>query len=440
MSSELFRARRQRVVNRLGDGMLVLPTAALRLRNGDVAHAFRPSSPFHYLTGFDEPDSVLVATRTSAREHRAILFLRPREPERELWDGPRLGPRRAVKKLGFDEAYPMASLYERLEELLGETKRLFYTLGADGLMDRSLERVFERLAVMAHRRNPSAHPVIEDPGPAIATERLVKDRHEIRALERAATISAAGHRRAMAFARPGLVEYELQAEIEATFRRRGSPRNGYESIVASGKNACVLHYVSNDRKMRRGELVLVDAGAELGMYTADITRTFPVSGTFSKPQAEIYRIVLRAQKAALRAVVPGRPWNAPHQAAVRVTIDGLRALGLLKGARKKLLDKEAHRRWFMHGTSHWLGMDVHDAGGYVGPDGKPRRLRAGMVLTVEPGLYFSPRDRSVPERYRGIGVRIEDDVLVTRSGCRVLTEAVPKELREVERLCRAQEV
>ena len=439
MSSEPFRARRQRVLNRLGDGVLVLPTAPVRFRNGDVAHAFRPGSDFHYLTGFDEPEAVLVATRSSARAHHAILFLRPREPEREIWNGPRLGPRRAVKQLGFDEAYPMASLYERLEVILGKTKRLFYTLGADGLMDRSLERVFERLAIADYRANPSAHPVIEDPGPMIATERLVKDRDEIEALDRAAVLSAAGHRRAMAFARPGIMEYELQAEVESTFRRLGSRRNGYESIVASGSNACVLHYVSNDRKMRPGELVLLDAGAELAMYTADITRTFPVSGTFSEPQAEIYRIVLRAQKAALRAVSPGRLWSAPHQAAVRATIDGLRALGLLKGQRKKLIAKQAHRPWFMHGTSHWLGMDVHDAGGYVDPDGKPRRLRVGMVLTVEPGLYFSPRDRSVPKRYRGIGVRIEDDVLVTRIGRRVLTEDVPKEISAVERLCRGQE-
>ena len=305
MSSELFRARRQRVLNRLGDGLLVLPTAPVRVRNGDVAHAFRPGSDFHYLTGFNEPESVLVATRSSVREHHAILFLRPRDPEREIWDGPRLGPRRAVKHLGFDEAYPMVSLYERLEVILGKTKRLFYTLGADGLMDRSLERVFERLAIADYRGNPSAHPVIEDPGPMIATERLVKDRDEIEALDGAAVISAAGHRRAMAFARPGIMEYALQAEVEATFRRLGSRRNGYESIVASGKNTCILHYVSNDRKMRRGELVLLDAGAELAMYTADITRTFPVSGTFSKPQAEIYQIVLRAQKAALRAVSPG---------------------------------------------------------------------------------------------------------------------------------------
>ena len=435
MSSELFRKRRQRVLNRLGDGLLVLPTAPERLRNGDVYHVFRPGSDFHYLTGFDEPDAVLAAYRVNAREHETILFLRPRDREREVWDGARLGPRGAVRKLGVDEAYPIETLYEKMEDLLQKSKRLFYTLGADELMDRSLARVFERNRALDHRGNPAAHPILQDPLPTIATARLIKDAVEIRALEEAARVSAAGHRRAMQAAAPGQMEFELQAEIEGTFRRLGSKRNGYESIVASGANACVLHYVSNERKMKRNDLVLVDAGAEMNLYTADITRTFPVSGTFTEPQAAVYEIVLKAQKAAIRAVKSGRAWNAPHNAAVRTTIDGLLKLGILRGNRKKLIAKEAHRPWFMHGTSHWLGMDVHDAGGYRDADGKAMKLRAGMVLTVEPGLYFGPRDRRVPKAYRGIGIRIEDDVLVTRSGNRVLTAGVPKEIRDIKALC-----
>lgn len=435
IAPEIFRRRRQRVLNRLGDGLLLLPTARLRLRNGDVFHTFRPASDFYYLTGLDEPEAVLACRRLDRQRHRAVIFVRPRDRAREIWDGPRLGPARARRKLGVDEAHPLDDLYTRVEELLRGCPWLFYTLGADEVMDRSLRTVFERLAIENYRGNPPAHPVIEDPRPTIAAERLHKDRVEVAAIERAAEITARGHRRAMEAACPGMMEYELQAEIEAAFRRSGSPRNGYDSIVASGANACILHYVSNSRKMRSGDLVLVDAGAERGLYTADITRTFPVSGTFTAEQAEIYRIVLRAQKVAIRAVRPGRAWNAPHRAAVGAIVDGLRRLHILKGSRRAILEKESYRRWFMHGTSHWLGMDVHDAGGYLEADGKPKRLRAGMVLTVEPGLYFDPTDRSVPKRFRGIGIRIEDDVLVTRNGCRVLTAGAPKEIVEIEALC-----
>jgi Xaa-Pro aminopeptidase len=431
---EVFRERRQKLLDRLGDGLLLLPTAKLRIRNGDVFHSFRPDSDFYYLTGLEEPEAMLAAYRLSRGRHRAILFVRPRDPEREIWDGPRLGPAGARRKLGVEEARPISELYARVEELLRGGMRLFYRLGQDEVMDRSLATVFERIAIQKYRGNPAAHPPIEDPRPAIAEQRLVKDRFEIAALENAASIAAAGHRRAMSAAAPGMMEYELQAELEAEFRRRGSKRNGYESIVASGANACILHYVANTRRMRRGDVVLLDAGAEAGYYTADITRCFPVGGSFTEAQADVYRVVLRAQKSAIRAVGPGKAWNAPHRAAVSAIVDGLMRLGILKGRRAAHLKKETHRRWFMHGTSHWLGMDVHDAGGYVGEDGKPRRLAPGMVLTIEPGLYFGPKDRRVPKKFRGIGIRIEDDVLVTRSGAKVLTMAAPKEIRDIEAL------
>ncbi|MGH9333918.1 MAG: aminopeptidase P N-terminal domain-containing protein, partial [Vicinamibacteria bacterium] len=290
---EVLRRRRQRVLDRLGDGLLVLPTAKLQVRNGDVFHPFRPDSDFYYLTGFEEPEAVLAGFKTGRGSHRALLFVRPRDLEREIWDGPRLGPRRAKAKLGVDEALPIADIYHRIEELLKESPRLLYRLGVDDAMDRSLGRIFERIAIFHYRGNPAAHPDIVDPRPSIALERLTKDRYEVEALEKAAAIAAEGHRRAMRVAAPGMMEYELQAELEVEFRRRGSRRNGYDSIVASGANACVLHYVSNSKRMRSGDLVLVDAGAEADYYTSDITRTFPVTGKFTPAQTDVYRTVLR---------------------------------------------------------------------------------------------------------------------------------------------------
>jgi Xaa-Pro aminopeptidase len=259
-------------------------------------------------------------------------------------------------------------------------------------------------------------------------------------MEEAARISVRGHVRAMAGARAGMHEYEVQAIVESEFRSQGSRRNGYDSIVASGANACILHYINNDRKIRRDELLLIDAGAEFEQYTADITRTFPVSGTFTDSQRAVYNAVLVAQKAGINAVKPGAPWDAPHKTCMRVLTRELKKIGLLRGDLKKLVAKGACRKWFMHGTTHWLGMDVHDVGTYEDEKGKPARFRAGMVLTVEPGLYFNRNDKSVPPSFRGIGIRIEDDVLVTRTGRRVLTAAVPKEIRDVEAACNANGV
>jgi Xaa-Pro aminopeptidase len=345
--------------------------------------------------------------------------------------------RGAVRNFGVDEAFPVGELATRLPELLADHRRVFHTLMNDGSFDTRLLDVFRRRALEHKRRNAPAHPAIEDPRPAIAELRQIKDATEIAALEEAARISVLGHRRAMAVARPGLMEYEVQAALEAEFRAAGSPRNGYDSIVASGANACILHYVDNHRKMRSGELLLIDAGAEYRQYTADVTRTFPVSGTFTPPQRAIYRAVLAAEQAGIRAVKPGARWSAPHRVCIRVLTRELVKLGLLRGKLPKLIKDGACRKWFMHGTSHWLGADVHDVGPYEQADGKPVKFRPGMVLTVEPGLYFGRTDRSVPREYRGIGVRIEDDVLVTRAGRRVLTAGMPKEIGEIEALCQS---
>lgn len=427
--------RRQKLLGKLGNGLLILPTAPHTLRNGDVHYSFRPGSDLHYLTGFGEPDSVLVAWRTGSNSHHSILFVPARDKAREIWDGPRAGVQGAVRKFGVDEAFGIEELWTKLPTLLASHQTVFHTLMADRSFDDRLLTTFEKVALQGRRRNAPAHPRMEDPRPSIAEMRQIKDSQEIAALEEAARISLDGHHQAMAVAAPGMMEYEVQAVLESAFRRGGSVRNGYDSIVASGANACVLHYVKNDRRLRKGELLLIDAGAEVGQYTADITRTFPVSGKFSEPQKAIYKAVLAAEKAGIRSVKPGARWDAPHKTCIRVLTRELVKLGLLRGRLPKLVADGACRKWFMHGTSHWLGMDVHDVGTYEDADGKPTRFRPGMVLTVEPGLYFAKGDRSVPAEFRGIGVRIEDDVLVTRSGNRVLTQAVAKEVKDVEALC-----
>jgi Xaa-Pro aminopeptidase len=429
--------RRQRLLDRLGPGLLILPTAKAALRNGDVGYEFRPGSDFWYLTGFPEPDAVLVAWR-EGRGHRSVLFVQPRDPQREIWEGRRAGTRGAVRAFGVDRARPIGELWRRLPDLLDGHARVFHRLGVDAELDAKLLALARQVAAQRRRRNPPAHPAIVDPLPALAELRLRKDRAEIESLERAAALTAAGHLAAMAAARPGMFEYEVQAVLEARFRKGGSPRNGYPSIVASGANACILHYRDNDRRLRAGELLLIDAGAEVDGYTADVTRTFPVGGRFGEAQRAVYEVVLAAQKAGIRAVRPGAAWDAPHRACVRTLTKGLVALGALRGAPARLIAKGTYKRFYMHGTSHWLGMDVHDVGPYEDADGKPARLREGMVLTVEPGLYFGARERRVRKELRGIGVRIEDDVLVTRAGPRVLTAAVPKEIAEVEAAVQAR--
>jgi Xaa-Pro aminopeptidase len=430
--SELHRHRREQLLRALGDGVLIVPTAPHRLRNGDTHYEFRPGSDFHWLTGFREPEAVLVASRRDGRRHEAVLFVRPRDKEREVWDGKRAGVLGAVRRFGADRAFPIHELQAKLPELLRGQPAVFHSLRRDPALDDVVLGALARVAMGQKRSNPPAHPPLVDPFPAIARLRAVKDEHEIGILQQAARITAAGHRAAMACARPGLREYEVQAEIEAAFKRLGARRTGYETIVASGPNACTLHYVQNDRALRRGDLLLIDAGAEYELYTADVTRTFPVGGRFSPAQRRVYELVLKAQLLAIRAARPGARWNAPHAVATRVLTKGLVELGILRGRPAVLHRRGAYRPWYMHGTSHWLGMDVHDVGSYQDGDGQAVRLRPGHVLTVEPGLYFASGDARVPKALRGIGVRIEDDVLIKGNGNRVLTAAAPKSVAELE--------
>lgn len=432
----LHRARRQRLLNKLGDGFLILPGAAETLRNGDVLNEYRPGSDMVYLTGFPEPSVVLVAWRLDRHQHRAALFVRPRDKTRETWDGRRFGTRGAQQRFGVDEAHPIDELWSYLTEWISNDGAVWHTLGLDAEFDGRLFDVFRAIAQRRRKSRLPAHPTLRDPRPALAAQRLVKDATEQDAMRRAAAITCAGHVAAMTETRPGMNEYEAQAALEKAFRDAGSPRNGYPSIVASGANACVLHYHENDRRMRSGDLLLIDAGAEIAGVTGDVTRTFPVNGVFSTAQKAVYAVVLRALSAGIRACRPGAAWDRPHRACVRALTKGLVDLGVLRGDPAALVKSGAYRPFFMHGTSHWIGRDVHDVGGYEDARGRPVTMPVGSVLTVEPGLYFAPDDRGVARELRGIGVRIEDDVLIKRSGPEVLTEAAPKKIRDIEALMR----
>jgi Xaa-Pro aminopeptidase len=421
--------RRRRLAQSMAEGVAVVPTAPERLRNRDTHFPYRFDSHFYYLTGFAEPEAVLVLSAAG----RSILFCRERNEEREIWDGFRYGPEAARERFAFDEAYPISALDEKMVELLENQPALHYPLGADPEWDACAIRWLN--AVRAKVRLGIAAPDrVQDVRGLIDNMRLVKDVQELGVLRRAARIAAAAHRRAMQTARAGRGEYEIEAELLYEFRRNGAQFPAYSPIVAGGASGCVLHYVSNSAPLRDGELLLIDAGCELDGYASDITRTFPVNGRFSPAQREVYDIVLAAQKAAMEKVRPGNAWNEPHDAAVRVLAQGMIDLELLQGSLQEILEKETYKRFYMHRTGHWLGLDVHDAGEYKRA-GQWRALEPGMTLTVEPGLYIRAAD-DVPESLRNIGIRIEDDVVVTHGACEVITAEAPKGAAEIEALMR----
>ena len=424
-------ARRQRLAQAMPGAVAVIPTSPERARNRDTHYPYRYDSYFHYLTGFQEPEAVLVIVADAAP--RAILFCRERNAERETWDGFRHGPEGARERFGFDEAQPIAQLDEAMSALLADRAALWYPVGADPEWDARAMRWLN--AVRAKARSGVAAPQqLHDVRAPLDDMRLVKDAQELALMRKAASISAGAHRRAMQATRPGRNEYEIEAELLYEFRRNGAQFPAYWPIVAGGANSCVLHYVSNDAPLADGGLLLIDAGCELDGYAADITRTFPINGRYSGAQREVYELVLAAQRAAMDKVRAGNAWNEPHDAAVRVLAQGMLDLKLLAGSLDAVLEKEAYKRFYMHRTGHWLGMDVHDAGDYKRA-GQWRALAPGMTLTVEPGLYIRAAD-DVPEPLRDIGVRIEDDVLVTQAGCEVLTAETPKAIADVEALMR----
>lgn len=428
---EIFAERRKHLLEQL-DGVAIIASAPVAIRNNDTEHAFRQDSDLFYFTGFEEPSCVLLLT-TVHSEHRSVLFARPRDPEREVWDGARAGVEGALERFGVDAAYPIGELGERLPDYLMGAVSVHYQFGHRPVLDQHVLGAITRTRSRARSPRPRPTRLIH-PEDGWHDTRMRKTATELSTMRRAAAISAEAHLAAMKAARPGQHEYELEALFRELFLRRGSPRVAYEPIVASGGNATVLHHVSNRRQIQPGDLVLIDAGCELDYYASDITRTFPVDGRFTAPQREIYEVVLDAQRAAIDASRPGVTLDGLHDITVRRLVDGMIRLGLLQGDAEQLIETDAYKRYYMHRTSHWLGMDVHDVGAYY-LDGHPRPLEPGMVFTIEPGLYVSSGDSEAPERYRGIGVRIEDDVVITSEGHENLTAAVPTDAQEVEQAC-----
>ncbi len=432
--NELHAKRRTALLDAMAakgpDAVAILPSSPVHIRNNDVDHDYRQDSDLFYLTGFDEPHSVLVL---SARDRKATMFVRARDPEREVWDGPRAGVDGAKAKFGADEAFTIAEFATELPRLLQNQRRLYYRLGRDRSFDDKVLEAIDRTRARA-RMGITWPTEILDPGQIVHEMRIYKGAEDLDAMRTAAKITEEAHIRAMGATRPGMHEFEVEAMLLETFRRNGSERAAYGSIVGSGANATVLHYRQNNKKIEEGELLLIDAGCEYGYYAADVTRTFPVSKTFSKEQQAIYELVLAAQEASIAMTRKGVTLEQIHKKSVDVITAGLVELGLLQGEVEKLIEEEAYKPFFMHKTSHWLGMDVHDVGAYW-VDGNARPLDAGMVLTVEPGIYIARDYAKVPEAWRGIGVRIEDDILVTDGDPQNLTAGIPKTVAEIERAC-----
>jgi Xaa-Pro aminopeptidase len=424
---EVYRARRLRLAQQMQRGVAVIATAPERLRNRDAHFPYRFDSYFYYLTGFTEPEAVLVLT--GGDTSRSLLFCRDKDIEREIWDGFRYGPDGAKQAFGFDEAYSVKQLDEQVPKLLADQPAIFCDVGENGEWDSRLIQWLNVVRAQV-RTGVSAPGEIRDVRKLLDDMRLIKDNDELDVMRRAARISAGAHRRAMQSTRAGLHEYDVEAELLHEFRRHGAQAPAYTPIVASGANACVLHYVANDQPLKDGDLLLIDAGCELDGYASDITRTFPVSGRFAGPQKDVYELVLAAQAAAVAQVKPGNHWELPHEAAVRVLARGFIDLGLCAGTVDSVIESGAYRKFYMHRTGHWLGLDVHDCGDYK-REGNWRALEPGMVLTVEPGCYIRPGD-GVPQHLWNIGVRIEDDAVVVPGGCEIITAEAPKTIADIE--------
>ena len=408
----------------------IIPGAREATRSNDTHYRFRQDSDFFYLTGFEEPEAIAVIKPSDPNKY--VLFVRPRDPEREIWDGRRAGVEGAVSEFGADAAFPVADFNSKLREMLNDAEILYYRLGVNRELDDTIIR--EITAMRGWNRKPIHPPqTIVDPASIIHEMRVLKTSEELEIMQTAADIAAEAHVEAMKAARPGMQEYQLEALIEQVFRKHGAAGPAYTSIVGAGPNATVLHYINNDAELRDGDLLLIDAGAEYKGYASDITRTFPINGRYTKAQREIYDLVLKAQMQCVEMVRPGVTHDQLKRHSIEVLTEGMVELGLLKGEPEELIKEAKHEQFYMHGLGHMIGIDVHDVGRYYfGQESRP--LEPGVVMTVEPGLYISPNTKDVPEQYLGIGVRIEDDVLCTNNGPRVLTNKVPKQAEEIEAL------
>lgn len=432
--SEYARRRKVLMAEMEPNSIAILPAAPMYIRNRDVEHIYRQDSDFQYLSGFPEPEAVIALI--PGREHgEYVLFCRERDPARELWDGLRAGQDGAIAEYGADDAFPIGDIDEILPGLIEGRSRVYYAIGSNQEFDH---RLMEWINTIRSKARQGAQP----PNEFVALDhllhdlRLYKSANEVKVMKHAAEISARAHIHAMQASRAGLYEYHLEAELDYEFRKGGAKMPAYGSIVAAGKNACILHYRENDAALKDGDLVLIDAGCEIDCYASDITRTFPVNGRFSPEQKAIYELVLAANEEAFKHIAPGKHWNEAHEATVQVITAGLVELGLLEGDIEELIATEAYKPFYMHRAGHWLGMDVHDVGDYkVG--GEWRVLEPGMAMTVEPGIYIAADNQDVAKKWRGIGVRIEDDVVVTRTGCEILTGGVPKSVAEIEQLMAA---
>jgi Xaa-Pro aminopeptidase len=428
--AETFRARRKRFIDALEGAVAILPGAPVAIRSGDVEFVYRQDNDFYYLTGFAEPESVALFAPGQTDEF--VLFVRPRDKERETWTGRRAGIEGAMADYGAAKAYVIEDLDRVLPHAIARSERIFFPLGVNPKIESRVIEMIKASAAMRPRTGSGPHAIV-DPREIIHEMRLFKAAEELDAMRRAIAISNQAHQAAMREARGGMMEWEIEALVNFTFRRMGAEGPSYPSIVASGPNAATLHYINNDRRMQRGELMLIDAGSEYDFYASDVTRTFPIGSRFTPLQRDLYEIVLAAQAEAIATIKPGVLFDHPHDAAVRVLVEGMRNVGLLKQSADEAIDKGTYRRFYMHRTSHWLGMDVHDVGLYR-MHGASRKLEPGMILTAEPGIYVAPDCDDAPEEFRGIGIRIEDDVLVTPDGYEVMTSEVPKQVAEVEAL------
>ncbi len=432
MDKKEYQRRRKKLMDMIGsDSIAIIPTASVYIRNRDVEFPFRPDSDFFYLTGYPEPEAVAVII-PDRDDGEFILFCRERDEEMETWHGRRAGLEGALEQYGADDAFPIEDMDDILPGLIEGHDRIFYNMGSDQNFD-------QRVLAWVNQIRGKARSGVIAPDEFISLNhflhdmRLYKSRNEIKLMRQAARISASAHKRAMQQCKPGMHEYQIEAELTHEFIRNGARAAAYPSIVGSGANGCILHYTDNQDQIQDGDLLLIDAGAEYQGYASDITRTFPVSGKFSGAQRQIYELVLAAQLAAIEQVKPGNHWNDPHDAAVKVLTEGMVSLGILKGDPKELMKDQDYTKYYMHRTGHWIGMDVHDVGDYK-VDGEWRMLEPGMVMTIEPGLYLPAGMKGLPKKWWNIGIRIEDDVLVTKESYDILSKDAPKSAEEIEEL------